>query len=582
MKLSVAVAGENAPPSAFVVWRGFDRSIPKAAEFGYHGVELALKTADEVDPGRLARRLDEFGIQVSAITTGQVFAGLGLYFTHPDTAQRERTFQVFRDLMRLAADFGGIVNVGRARGFVADGQPRERTEALFIDMARRLCDEAAPLGVEIVIEPVNRYEINFINNLDEAAALLERVDRGNIGLMPDVFHMNIEDARIGESLARHGRRIRYVHLADSNRLAPGQGHLDFGEVFAGLERAGFDGWAAIEILPIPDADTAARQAAEAILPMIGARARAVSGEGRGASAAEKRPPGRGRVGPGEIERMQRTAQELRMTVVEMIHRAGSGHVGGSLSAAEILTVLYDAVMRLAPAGGPPDPAWPDRDRFILSKGHASPALYATLARKGFFDPRLLEGLRRIDSPLQGHPFMRDTPGVEMSTGSLGMGLSVGVGMALAGRARRRRGRVFVLCGDGELQEGQNWEAMMAAAKWSLSGLTLIVDRNGVQLDGPVGRIMPLGDLPGKLRAFGWRVHECDGHDVESLLEALAAAEADAGRANSPAAVIAHTVKGKGVSFMEGQAAWHGRPIGDSEYARAVAELREGLRRRFGT
>jgi len=567
MKLSVAVASEDAPPSAFVVWRGFERSIAKAAEFGYHGVELALKTADEVDPDRLSRRLEEFGLEVSAITTGQVFAGLGLYFTHPDPGRRERTFQVFRDLIRLAANFGGTVNVGRARGFVAEGQPRERTESLFIDMARRLCDEAAPLGVEIVIEPVNRYEVNFINNLDEAAALLERVDRGNIGLMPDVFHMNIEDARIGDSLARHGRRIRYVHLADSNRLAPGQGHLDFGEVFAGLARAGFDGWAAIEVLPIPDADTAARQAAETILPMIG---------------AGPRPVGRGRVRPDRIERMRRTAQELRLAVVEMIHRAGSGHVGGSLSAAEILTVLYDAVLRLGPAEGPPDPAWPDRDRLILSKGHAAPALYATLARKGFFDPKWLEGLRRIDSPLQGHPFMRDTPGVEMSTGSLGMGLSVGVGMALAGRARGRRGRVFVLCGDGELQEGQNWEAMMAAAKWGLSGLTLIVDRNDVQLDGPVGRIMPLGDLRGKLRAFGWRVRECDGHDVESLLEALAAAEADAGRTNSPAAVIAHTVKGKGVTFMEGQAAWHGRPIGDAELARAVAELREGLRRGSGT
>ena len=229
---------------------------------------LAAYRKPEVDPDRLRRRLEAFGLAVSAITTGQVFASLGLHFTHPDPQARKRTFEVFNGLIRLAGDFGRIVNVGRARGFVAPGESPERTEELFIDMARRLCDEAGSAGVTIVVEPVNRYEINFINNLDQGAALLARVGRDNIGLMPDVFHMNIEDARIGESLARHGRWIRYVHLADSNRLAPGQGHLDFDDVFAGLRAIDFDGWASIEILPSPDADTAARQAAEHVLPMI--------------------------------------------------------------------------------------------------------------------------------------------------------------------------------------------------------------------------------------------------------------------------------------------------------------------------
>ena len=266
--------------------------------------------------------------------------------------------------------------------------------------------------------------------------------------------------------------------------------------------------------------------------------------------------------------MRGAARRLRLSVVEMIHRAGSGHTGGSLSAAEILTVLYDAVMRIRPD----QPDWPLRDRLLLSKGHAAPALYATLARKGYFDPALLNTLRRIDSPLQGHPSMRDTPGVEISTGSLGMGLSVGVGMALAGRRINPggAGRVFVLCGDGELQEGQNWEALMAASKWALSELTLIIDRNHVQLDGAVGDIMPLGDLARKLEAFGWRAIPCDGHDVRSLLEAFDAALSP----GPPAAIVAETVKGKGVSFMEGQAAWHGRPIGDDEYAQAVKELEE--------
>ncbi len=268
MKLAVAIASKDAPPDAFVVWRGFEDSIRKAAELGYHGVELALKSAGEVDPDGLRRWLERSHLAVSAITTGQVFAALGLHFTHPDADLRERTFGVFRDLIHLAADFGGIVNVGRARGFVGKGRTREEAEVLFIDMARRLCDVAGEVGVDIVIEPVNRYEIDFINTLDEAAALLRRVGRGNIGLMPDVFHMNIEDARVGGGLARHGGWVRYVHLADSNRLAPGRGHLDFKDVFAGLREGGFDGWAAIEILPRPDPDTAARQAADFLLPMI--------------------------------------------------------------------------------------------------------------------------------------------------------------------------------------------------------------------------------------------------------------------------------------------------------------------------
>jgi len=268
MKLAVAVAAGDAPPSAFVVWRGFAESIRKAADVGYHGVELALKTAGEVDPDALAGWLDRAALAVSAITTGQVFAGLGLHFTHTDPDARRRTFEVFGEIIRLAADFGQIVNVGRARGFVAEGQSRRQTEELFLDMARRLCDVAGEVGVTLVVEPVNRYEVNFINNLDEAAELLARVGRDNIGLMPDTFHMNIEDARIGGALAAHGPLVRYIHLSDSNRLAPGQGHLDFAEVFAGLRRGGFDGWASIEILPRPDPDTAARLAAEACLPMI--------------------------------------------------------------------------------------------------------------------------------------------------------------------------------------------------------------------------------------------------------------------------------------------------------------------------
>ena len=268
MKLSVAVAAENAPASAFVVWRGFEASLRKAAELGYDGVELALKDAAEIDPDQLAKLLSRWNLAVSCISTGQVFAALELYFTHPDPAVRERVVAVFSGLIRLAADFGKLINIGRTRGFIAPGQSRAAAEGLFLETAERLCDLAEPLGVTLVIEPVNRYEINFVNNLDEGNALLKRLRHRNIGLMPDVFHMNIEDDRIGASLVRNAAMIQYIHLADSNRLAPGQGHLDFDQIFQALRAAGFDGWAAIEILPKPDPDTAARQAAEFILPKI--------------------------------------------------------------------------------------------------------------------------------------------------------------------------------------------------------------------------------------------------------------------------------------------------------------------------
>jgi sugar phosphate isomerase/epimerase len=268
MKLSVAVAGADAPPSAFVVWRGFEDSIRKAADFGYHGIELALKEASDVDPARLDRMLAARKLEASCISTGQVFAVLNLYFTHPEPSARERVLEVFRGLVDLAQDHGKLINVGRARGFYQEGQKPAETEQLFIDMARRICDMGASKGVTLMIEPVNRYELNFVNSVDDAARLLARVERKNVGIMPDVFHMNIEDDHIGESLFRNSKWVSYVHFADSNRLAPGQGHLDFDDVLDGLRRAKWDGWVSIEILPKPDPDTAARQAAEHVLPLI--------------------------------------------------------------------------------------------------------------------------------------------------------------------------------------------------------------------------------------------------------------------------------------------------------------------------
>ncbi len=265
--------------------------------------------------------------------------------------------------------------------------------------------------------------------------------------------------------------------------------------------------------------------------------------------------------------LARQANRLRRDVIEMAFRAGSGHCGGSLSSAEIVTCLYfGGILRIRPAA----PGWEERDRFILSKGHAAPLLYAALARRGYFPVEELWTLRQLHSKLQGHPDMRKTPGVDMTTGSLGMGLSNGIGMAVAARLRGTHSRTFVLLGDGELDEGQVWEAAMLGVKLRLSNLVAVVDRNHVQLDGTNDAVMPLGNLCGKFQAFGWETVACDGHDCAALLETFGRACA----AGSPVVIIAETVKGKGVSFMEGDHRWHGKPLDKETYELAKEELQE--------
>ena len=256
---------------------------------------------------------------------------------------------------------------------------------------------------------------------------------------------------------------------------------------------------------------------------------------------------------------------LRRDILTMIHAAGSGHPGGSLSAVEILATLYFDVMRIDPA----HPDDPDRDRFLLSKGHAAPVLYSTLARRGFFDPALLPTLRQLGSPLQGHPHMSSLPGLDCSSGSLGQGLSIAGGLALAARKTGRSYRTYCLLGDGEVQEGQIWEAAMTAAQLGLDNLCAIVDDNGVQLDGPTDEICRVEPLDDKFRAFGWHVISADGHDTDALRNAFREA---AGVKGAPTVIIARCVKGKGVSFMENQCAWHGKAPNKEELAAALAEV----------
>jgi len=266
-----------------------------------------------------------------------------------------------------------------------------------------------------------------------------------------------------------------------------------------------------------------------------------------------------------LEELQLKAKVIRRHIIEMTGKAGSGHPGGSLSAADIVTALYFHVMRLDPK----NPGWKDRDRFVLSKGHAAPLLYAALAERGFFPVSELITLRKIGSPLQGHPDMRKLPGVEMSTGSLGQGLSVANGMALAGKLDGRSYRVYVLLGDGEIQEGQVWEAAMAAAHYRLDNVTAFLDYNGFQIDGPVREVMSPEPVANKWRAFGWHVIEIDGHDFKQILSAVETARSVKGR---PTMVVAKTIKGKGVSFMENQVDWHGVAPNEEQAKKALAEL----------
>jgi len=270
--------------------------------------------------------------------------------------------------------------------------------------------------------------------------------------------------------------------------------------------------------------------------------------------------------PLSLEEMVAISKKLRRHVIAMIGTAGSGHPGGSLSAADIITALYFKILRHDPS----NPHWEDRDRFILSKGHAAPILYATLAERGYFPVEELTTLRKLDSRLQGHADRTLVPGVEMSSGSLGQGLSFGVGAALAGRLDDREYRVYVLLGDGECDEGQVWEAAMAAAHFKLDKLTAIIDHNQLQLDGWTKDIMNLEPLAEKWRSFGWHTIEINGHDLGQTVDALEQAKLVKGQ---PTAIIALTVKGKGVSFMENNPNFHGKAPTADEVAKALEELK---------
>ena len=264
--------------------------------------------------------------------------------------------------------------------------------------------------------------------------------------------------------------------------------------------------------------------------------------------------------------LETKCRQIRRDIINMTADAASGHPGGSLSVVEILACLYYNKMRVDPK----NPHWEDRDRFVLSKGHSAPALYAVLADKGYFPREELKNFRQLHSILQGHPDAKKCPGIDASTGSLGQGISIAVGMAIGAKLSGKDIKVYTVCGDGELQEGLVWEASMAAANYKLDNLTVFVDNNGLQIDGPNDKVMALGDLAAKFAAFGYKVIEvADGNDIAQVMAAL-----DADSEGKPKLILCHTVKGKGVSFMENQVGWHGKAPNAEERARALADLED--------
>ena len=266
------------------------------------------------------------------------------------------------------------------------------------------------------------------------------------------------------------------------------------------------------------------------------------------------------------QELSKVCRQVRRDIITMTANAGSGHPGGSLSAVELMTSVFFNHMRVDPS----NPHDPDRDRFVLSKGHAAPCYYAVLAAKGFISRDEYANFRQLHSILQGHPDAKKVPGVDASTGSLGQGCSIAVGMALGAKLQGKDTKVFTLLGDGECQEGQIWEALMSAAHYKLDNLTVMVDNNGLQIDGSNNEVMSLGDLAAKLRAFGFDLYEIDGHDLDAVEAALSAPAA----VGKPKAILAHTVKGKGVSFMENQVGWHGKAPNEEQRQQALKELED--------
>jgi len=540
--------------------------LDEIAAAGYQGTELGANFPR--DPSLLRAELERRGLALAAA------------YVALDPRDREPRAEAARalEVARFARAAGcrtlvAAMEYCRERRAIGKGAPPLNPEGWrrLVETLHRIGEGCAQQEMQLAF---HNHAGTFVESEAELDELAARTDPALVKLCLDTGHLLVAGGDPAATLRLYGRRVAHLHVkdADPDVLAwvrgnevtfiealrrglfceVGHGALDLAGLVEAMREAEYDGWVVLE------QDTcrgeplaAARESRRAFLEALEPRTAAPAGE-------------------LDVEELRAIARRIRRLVVDSVWHAGAGHLGGPLSAADILAVLYFHTLRIDPQR----PDWPERDRFVLSKGHSAIALYAALALRGYFPVEELRTFDAIDSRLQGHPDMTVTPGIDMSTGSLGQGISAAVGMALGAKLRGLAFHTWVLLGDGESQEGQVWEAAEVAARYGLDNLTVIVDFNSLPQftwPGPAesARDRPPANLPAKFQAFGWRTLEVDGHDVAALARTFRRAKERDGR---PTAVIARTLKGKGVSFMENQYIWHAKPLSDDEAQRALAEL----------
>lgn len=545
----------------------YELVLDEIAAAGYQGTELGANYPR--DPALLCAELERRRLALAA-----AYVALEP-LDHDPAAEAAQALE----LARFARAAGSRTLVAamqycRERRAIGKGAPPLTPEGWrrLVETLHRIGEGCAQQGMTLAF---HNHAGTFVESEEELDELAARTDPALVKLCLDTGHLLVAGGDPVATLRLYGRRIAHLHVKDVNADAlawirrndvsfvdalrqglfceVGRGVLDLAALVDVMREVGYDGWVVLEqdtCRGVPLA--AARESRRAFLEAAD----------RTTSASPTAEP--------DIERLRGLGRQIRRLVVESVWHAGAGHLGGPLSAADILAVLYFHTLRIDPQR----PDWAERDRFVLSKGHSAIALYAALALRGYFPVEELRTFDAIDSRLQGHPDMTVTPGVDMSTGSLGQGISAAVGMALGAKLRGLDFHTWALVGDGESQEGQVWEAAEVAARYGLDNLTVIVDYNRLPQftwPGPAesARERPPATLAAKFQAFGWRTLEVDGHDVAALARAFQRAKQRDGR---PVAVIARTVKGKGVSFMENQYVWHAKPLSEDEARRALAEL----------
>ena len=512
-----------------------NENIPLFQELGYDYIELPLAQVMDLSDKEFSGLLGRIeGIPVEACNN---FFPPSIRLTGPEADKEAILDYVSRAVDRASKLGAKIIVLGSAGAKnIPEGFPYEKAREQFIGLLRDIHKIVAPLGITVVLEPLNTKESNFITSAKVALAIMKDVDCDNIKLLVDFYHMRMEDEGL-EVIREAGSHLCHVHIAAKDkRLFPREGDgEDYKSFFETLRSAGYDGRISVEGKP-HDLTEDARASASVLKPYT-----------------------------DTVLYIENKAKRLRNLVLQMIGIGKAGHIGGSNSAADFVAALYFAKMRL----NPKDPKCPDRDRFILSKGHAALIQYAALAELGYFPMEELAKTKSFGSMLQGHPDINKTPGIDANTGSLGQGLSIACGMAVGLKMDGKSNKVYVVIGDGELAEGQIWEAAMMASVYKLDNLVAILDKNNIQAMGTIEERFNIHSIPEKWRAFGWEVLEIDGHNVSEILDAFNKTDEVKSK---PSMIIAHTVKGKGVDFAENTALFHNGILTEEQYNSAIRQL----------